>query len=84
MPQEPSTSTTEQYSISEMVHQVEPVLGMTPLENQRLQDRNRHQDITDILGTAAYKGYIQTPIQTLDSIYVNQLKHFLPLAKEAK
>ena len=33
-PQEPSTSTTEQYFISETpVHQVEPVLGMTPMEN---------------------------------------------------
>ena len=35
MPQEPSTSTTEQYSVSETpVNQVEPVLGMTPTENQ--------------------------------------------------
>ena len=34
-PQEPSKSTTEQYSISETpVHQVEPVLGMTPTENR--------------------------------------------------
>ena len=34
-PQEPSTSTTDQHSISEtLVHQVEPVLGMTPSENR--------------------------------------------------
>ena len=33
-PQEPSTSTTEQHSISEtLIHQVEPVLGMTLTEN---------------------------------------------------
>ena len=38
----------------------------------------------DILRTAAFEGYVQTPIQTLDSIYVNQLKQFLPLAEEAK
>ena len=38
----------------------------------------------DILGMAAYEGYVQTPIQTLDGLYVNQPKHFLPLAKEAK
>ena len=38
----------------------------------------------DILGTAAYEGYVQTPIQTLNGIYVNQPKHFLPLAEEAK
>ena len=42
------------------------------------------QDITDILGTAAYEGYVQTHIQTLNSIYINQPKHFLPLAEEAK
>ena len=84
-PQEPSTSTTEQHSISETpIHQVKPVLGTTPMENQQLQNRNRPQDVKDILGTAAFKGYIQTPIQTLNGIYVNQLKWFLPLAEEAK
>ena len=34
-PQEPSTSTTEQHSVSTTpVHQVKPVLGTTPMENQ--------------------------------------------------
>ena len=33
---------------------------------------------------ASYEGYVQTPIQTLDSLYVNQPKCFLPLAEEAK
>ena len=84
-PQEPLTSTTEQHSISETsIHQVKPVLGTTPVENRRLQDRNRPQDVTDILGTAAFKGYIQTPIQTLNGTYINQPKQFLPLAEEAK
>ena len=31
-----------------------------------------------------YEGYVQTRIQTLDGLYVNQPKHFLPLAEEAK
>ena len=36
-PPEPSTSTTKQNSTSETpIHQVEPVLGMTPAENQQL------------------------------------------------
>ena len=84
-PQEPSTSTTEQHSISETpIHQVKPLLGMTPMENWQLQKRNRPQDITDILGTAAFEGYVKTPIQTLDGIYIKQPKWFLPLAKEAK
>ena len=79
----PLTSTTDHRSVNEtLVHPVEPVLGMTPLENHRLLDRNRPQDIMDILGMAAYEGYVQTPIQTLDGLYVNQPKRFLPLAEE--
>ena len=38
----------------------------------------------DFPGTAAFEGYIQTSIQTLDGIYVNHPKHIFPLAKEAK
>ena len=84
-PQVPSTSTTDHHSGNEtLVHPVEPVLGTTPSENHRLQDRNQPQDIIDILGTAAYEGYVQIPIQTLDGLYVNQPQHFLPLAEEAK
>ena len=74
-PQEPSTSTTEQHSICMTpIHQVKPVLGMTLTENQWLQNRNWPEDVTNILGTAAFRGYVQTPIQTLDGIYVNQPK----------
>ena len=40
-PQEPSTSTTYQHSVSDTpIHQLEPVLGTTPVENQQLQNRN--------------------------------------------
>ena len=40
-PQEPLTSAEEWYSISETpVHQVQPVLGMTPIENLQLWNRN--------------------------------------------
>ena len=38
----------------------------------------------DILGTTAFKRYVHTPIQTLDGVYVQQPKQFLPLAEEAK
>ena len=81
----PSESTTDYHPVNETpVHPVEPVLGTTPLENRWLQNRNQPQDITDILGMTAYEGYVQTPIQTLDDLYVNQPKCFLPLAEEAK
>ena len=61
-----------------------PLLGTTPRENHQLQHRNTPDDISDILGTQVYQGYVETPIQTLDGIVVNQPKRFLPLAEEAK
>ena len=42
------------------------------------------EDIADILGTRAFQRYVDMPLQTLDGIIVNQPKHFLQLAKEAK
>ena len=67
-----------------LVSQVSPLLGMTPRENTQLQSRNMPEDITDILGTRAFQRYVDTPLQTLDGIIMNQPKHFLPLTKEAK
>ena len=61
-----------------------PLLGTTPRENHQLQHRNTPDDISDILGTRVYQGYVETPIQTPDGIVVNQLKRFLPLVEEAK
>ena len=37
-----------------------------------------------MLGTTAFQGYVRTPLQTLDSLYINQPKRFLLLAEEAK
>ena len=65
-------------------HQVQPLLGTTHRENLQLQNRNRLEDITDVLGTNAFQGYVNTPLQTLDGIVVQQPKRFLPLAEEAK
>ena len=66
------------------INQVMPLLGTTPSENSQIQHRNTPEDISDILGTRVYQGYVETPLQTLDSIIVNQPKCFLPLAEEAK
>ena len=67
-----------------LVSQVTPSLGTTPSENSQIQHRNTPEDISDILGTRVYQGYIETPLQTLDGITVNQPKWFLPLTEEAK
>ena len=56
------------------VSQVTPLLGTTPRENHQLQHRNTPDDISDILGTCIYQGYVETPLQTLDGIIVNQPK----------
>ena len=66
------------------VSQVTPLLGTTPRENHKLQYKNTPHDISNILGTRVYQGYVEAPIQTLDGIMVNQPKRFLPLAEEAK
>ena len=67
-----------------LISQVMPLLGTTPSENTQIQHRNMPEDISDILGTRVYQRYIDTPLQTLDGIIVNQPKQFLPLAEEAK
>ena len=66
------------------IHQVQPLLGRTHRENLQLRNRNRPEEITDVLGTNAFQGYVNTPLQTLDSIVMQQPKRFLPLAEEAK
>ena len=45
---------------------------------------NTPEDVKEILGTRVFQRYVDTPIQTLDGIVVNQPKRFLSLAKEAK
>ena len=67
-----------------LVSQVTPLLGIMPCESTQLQSMNTPEDIEEILGTRAFQRYVDTPIQTLDGIVVNQPKRFLPLAQEAK
>ena len=71
-------------TVDTLVSQVTPLLGITPCESTQLQSTNTPEDIKEILGTRAFQRYVDTPIQTLDRIVVNQPKQFLPLAQEAK
>ena len=64
--------------------QVQPLSGTTYRENLQLWNRNQPENIADILRTTAFKGYVNTPLQTLNGIIVQQPKRFLPLAEEAK
>ena len=62
---------------------VEPVLGFTMAEIHKAQAEPK-LTVQQILEIESCKDYVKTPLQTLDSIYVNQPKRFLPLTKEAK
>ena len=85
------TSTTRQETTTHvtsaadtLISQVTPSLGITPRESTQLQNTNTQEDVKEILGTRVFQRYVDTPIQTLDRIVVNQPKHFLPLAQEAR
>ena len=80
----PETMTEVTSTGDTLISQVTPLLGITPRENTQLQSRNTPKDIADILGTTAFQRYVDTPLQTLDGIVMNQPKHFSPLAQEAK
>ena len=84
MEKQPESTTDTILKGKTLVSQVMPLLGTTPSENTQIHHRNTPEDISDILGTRVYKRYVDTPLQTLDGIIVNQPKHFLPLAEEAK
>ena len=71
-------------AVDTLVSQVTPLLGIMPREITQLQNTNTQEDVKEILGTRAFQRYIDTLIQTLDGIIVNQSKRFLPLAQEAR
>ena len=82
---EPFTPTEDRSSDNETpIQQVQPLLGTTHRENLQLWNRNSPEDISDVLETTAFQGYVNTPLQALDGIVVQQPKRFLPLAEEAK
>ena len=61
---------------------MEPVVGLTSEEQRKKEDLNLTS--IELFGLTPCEGHINTPLQTLDGLYVNQLSRFLPLAQEAK
>ena len=64
------------------IQPVEPVIGLTPEEQQK-KEADPNLTLTELLGLTSCEGHINTPLQTLDGLYVNQPSRFLPLAHEA-
>ena len=84
MEKQPESTTDTILKGETLVSQVTVLLGTIPSENTQIHHRNTPEDISDILGTRVYKRYVDTPLQTLDGIIINQPKRFLPLAEENK
>ena len=59
------------------------MLGFTPAEIRRAQAKPK-LNLEQLLDIQACQEYVQTPLQTLDSIQVHQPKRFLLLAEEAQ
>ena len=78
------TTTYATSAADTLISQVTPLLGIMPREGTQLQSMNTQEDIQEILGTREFQRYVDTPIQTLDGIVVNQPKHFLSFAQEAR
>ena len=62
---------------------IEPLLGFTSAEIHQAQAEPK-LTVQQLLEIELCQEYVKTPLQTLDGIYVNQPKRFLPLDKEAK
>ena len=84
MKKQPESTTDMILEGETLISQVTLLLGTTPSEKTQIQHRNTPEDISDILGTRVYKRYVDTPLQALDGIIINQPKCFLPLTEEAK
>ena len=80
----PETTTEVTPAGDMLISQITPLLGITPHENTQLRSTNTPENVADILGTRTFQRCVDTSLQTLDGIIVNQPKRFLPLAKEAK
>ena len=84
VPQPPKPIEDRSSDSETLIRQVSLLLGTTPRENLQLWNKNSPEDISDVMGTHVFQGYVETPLQTLDGIVVNQPKRFLLLAEEAK
>ena len=83
-PTRQETKTCSTSAADTLISQVTPLLGITPCKSTQLQHTNAQEYVKEILGTRVFQRYVDTPIQTLDGIVVNQPKHFLPFTQEAR
>ena len=68
---------------SSRTQSVQPALGFT-LAEVCSAENNPTSTVPQLLEIQPCREYIETPLKTLDSLYVTQPKRFLPLAQEAQ
>ena len=82
------TRTPNEHSLKEntalsCTQSVQPALGFTLAEVCRAEN-NPTLTVPQLLGIEPCREYTETPLKTLDGLYVTQPKRFLPLAQEAQ
>ena len=75
--------TSKENNLSLCTESVQPVLGFTPVKVCRAKN-NPTLTVPQLLEIEPCREYTETPLKTLDGLYVMQPKRFLPLAQEAK
>ena len=75
--------TSKENNSSSRTQSVQPMLGFT-LADVRRTKSNPTLTISQLLEIEPCREYTETPLKTLDDLYVMQPKRFLPLAQEAK
>ena len=75
--------TSTENNLTARIQTIQSVLGFTLAEVRRAQN-DPTLTIPQLLKIESCKDYTETPLQTLDGLYVMQPKRFLPLTQEAK
>ena len=79
----PKENVSKENNLTANTHSVWPTLGFTLAEIYQAQNEPT-LTIPQLLEVEPCKDFTETPLQTLDGLYIMQHKRFLPLAQEAK
>ena len=78
----PNKELSKEHTVSTCTQSVQPALGFTLAEVCHAEE-NPTLMVPQLLESKLCREYTETPLKTLDGLYVTQPKRFLPLAQEA-
>ena len=79
----PNKHSLKENTKSPCTQSVQPALGFTPAEVHHAEN-NPTLTVPQLLEIKPCREYTETPLKTLDGLYVTQPKRFLPLGQEAQ